>query len=351
MLDYNECLIELKKEVVKTEQDGLSIVIKPVPETEKEGALDPRQVLWSEKCRKSFPVSIKDNCKATIDEIISLRQSMGCKNQDLSSSITATEAVFDGVKVEIYQAKDLPPNSPVAVYIHGGGFIGGTVAVVRNSCKLLAERSACKVISIDYSLAPEHPFPEGLNECYRVIEYIFQNHKALGMDSTRLVVLGDSAGANLAAACCLKDTQRRIRLQVLLYPLMDVNPDQPDWSDKNYVIQENPEMAKYMIYELQELIKVSSYSYINNQDDFLAPLASPSRSVDPSVFPTTLIVSPEYDYLRSQAEDFARQLSENGVDAVLFRYKGMAHAFFEHPGEFPQAEDCINEIAAAIMAI
>ena len=351
MLNYNECLIELRKKVKKIEKDGLSIVIKPVPETEKDGALDPRQVLWSEKCRKTASLSIRDSRHATIDEIYSVRKSMGCKNQDLSKNITVKEAVLDRVNVEIYQAKDLPPNSPVAVYIHGGGFIGGTVGVTRNICKLLAERSGSTVVSIDYSLAPENRFPVGLNECYRVIEYIFQHHETLEIDSSRLIVMGDSAGANLAAACCLMDRQRRIRLQVLLYPLTDINPDQPEWTENDYVIREDPELAKYMIYDLKDLINVSAFSYVNSENDFRNPLASPFWSEDPSEFPTTLIVSPEYDYLKSQAENFACQLSENGVDVVLYRYRGMAHAFFEHPGEFPQAEDCVNEIAAAIMAL
>ena len=103
----------------------------------------------------------------------------------------------------------------------------------------------------------------------------------------------------------------------------------------------------FIYLKLYVLIFTVNFSYFF----ITVSLVSPYYAQDPSVFPTTLIVSPEYDYLRRQAENFAHMLSDSGVDVVIYRYQGMGHAFFEHTGEFPQAEDCINEIAAAIMAL
>lgn len=351
MLDYQECILKLRKQEKKVEADSLSVVVKHVPESAEAGMLDPRQVKWTEQCRKTPSSPVKDLRHATMEEITSVRNSMGCKNSDLSQNVTVEESVFDAVAVEVYRRRNLPAFSPVAVYIHGGGFIGGTVEVVRNSCKLLAERSHSTVVSVDYSLAPEHRFPSGLTDCQKVIDYIIREEKTLGVDSSRLIVLGDSAGANLAAGCCLLDRERKIKLQVLLYPFMDVNPESPGWSEEPYCVRKNPEMARYLIHEIKDLLDLSTYSYINKRSEISNPLVSPLMAEDPSEFPTTLIVSPEYDYLRSQAEQFAHLLSENGVDVILYQYRGMGHAFFEHTGEFPQAEDCINEIAAAIMAL
>ena len=351
MLDYNNCILKLRKQVKRTESNGLSVVIKHVPESEDQGVLDPRQALRVEKNLMNTPVSIKDCHNPTISEIESIRAAMGCVNTDLSKNISIEESVFDGVNVEIYRLKNLSGINPVTVYIHGGGFIGGSLRVVRNSCKLLAERSNSTVVSIDYSLAPEHRFPSALYECNKVIEFILSNQEKLNMDGSRLIIMGDSAGANLAAACCLLDKKRKISLQVLLYPLMNIDPDNPDWAEKDYCIKENPEMAQYLIHEIKPLVELSTYCYINGKEDLKNPLTSPLLFSDPSAFPTTLIVSPEYDYLRNQAEQFANLLSESGVDVISYQYRGMGHAFFEHTGEFPQVEDCINEIAAAIMAM
>lgn len=351
MIRYEECLLKLKQPKIMTDSDGLSMIVKKVPEADSDGVVDPRQKQWTMKCMEKAPIRIVDMKRVTPDEIDLIRKSMGCKNNDLSSGIITESERFNNVKVEIYKDKNCKENVPAVVYFHGGGFIGGTIGVIRNSCKLLAERSHSVVISVDYDLAPEHRFPSGLHQCYSVVDSVFSNSKRLRIDSSKVAVIGDSAGANFAAACCLMDTKKRIRLQVLLYPVVNVNPEDPDWTEEKYYVKDDPDIAHILINDIRQLLTVSTYSYVAGEKDFSNPFVSPYFAEDPRCFPTTLIVSPEYDYLRKQAEDFSHLLIQNGVDVVLFRYQGMGHAFFEHTGEFPQAEDCINEIASAIMAL
>ncbi|MDC7127119.1 MAG: alpha/beta hydrolase [Spirochaetales bacterium] len=351
MLKYNDCLLQLRKRKSEVNPDGLDIIIKNVPESKEPGTLDPRQVLWTKLCMEASPVHIRDIKNPTYLEIDAVRKSMGCKNKDLSKNVSVKKTIIDGVDVEVYRPANCEKKCPVTIYIHGGGFIGGSIDVVRNSCKLLAERASSVVISVDYKLAPENIFPYALNQCYKVIEWVYSNGEGFGIDSSKIIVAGDSAGGNLAAACCLKDEKKMISLQILLYPVVNLNPYDPDWTEDVYCVKDEPEIARQMIYDIKSILELCSNTYVEDPLCFKNPLASPYFAEKPSVFPTTFIVSPEYDYLRRQAELFSSLLSENGVDVVLFRYKGMAHAFFEHPGEFPQAEDCINEIASAIMAL
>lgn len=106
-----------------------------------------------------------------------------------------------------------------------------------------------------------------------------------------------------------------------------------------------------MIYSTRNGGSTLKAAYLNSEEDAENPLVSPLLSRELSSMPMAMIVTAEYDALRLEAEEYARKLEEEGVDVVIYRYKGMGHAFFEHPGEFPQSEDCINEIGEAIRTL
>ncbi len=348
-MNYQECVEQLKHSTRIIQEDNLSIREKPIPDDDRPGIPDPRVLLGS-KVKKPFPAP-KNTEHITLEEIYRIRAAMGCKNMDLSHNVTketrtiATDA--GDVPVLVYSPEALKDRA-IVIYIHGGGFLGGTTRVVENACKLLADRAEAVVISVDYALAPEHPFPEGLMQCWQVVCWAHEHGKELGGNPEKLVVMGDSAGGNLSVGCSMLDEEHRIKLQVLLYPTVVMDPDYDGWNDRAYTINEEKELLSGLIQEVNQM-KGSVYStYVTSRDKLKNPLISPLLAKDLSKLPTTLMITAEYDSLRLEEEEFAKRLLEDGVDVIFYRYNGMGHAFFEHTGEFPQAEDCTDEIANAI---
>ncbi len=351
-MNYEKCILNLRHQKLNVKTDLYNMYMKYIPETKELGVVDPRQLKACFKDMNNNPLVIKDKRNVTDLELKAIRDSFGCENKDLSSNIETIKTSFNNVNVELYRKKDISDNNPIIVNIHGGGFFGGCIDVVRNSCKLLADRSCSTVVNIDYDLAPNAKFPTALDQCNSVIKYIIENSKELKVDSDKLVVMGDSAGGNLAAACCLSDKENNIALQVLLYPLIELKVEDKNWSESLYYLEEkHSEVGKTLINGIRNLNEVCIFSYINDEQEMKNELVSPILAKDYSLFPMTLLISPEFDYLRLQAEQFAKKLEENGIDTILYRYQGMGHAFYEHLGEFPQAEDCINEIAEAVMSL
>jgi acetyl esterase/lipase len=353
-MNYEKSILNLRQQKKNKETGIYNMYMKYIPETKDEGVLDPRQLKFTKQNLKNEPIEIKNKRMLSDNELKAIRDSFGCKNYDMSNKVTTNKILINDVPVEIYRKSDIPNNCPVIVNIHGGGFFGGSIDVVRNSCKLLADRSCATVISIDYDLSPKAKFPIALNQCNSVIKYIKENYETLGVNPKKIVVMGDSAGGNIAAALCLLDTENDIALQVLLYPLLDLKLNDSRWSEDLYSFndcKENNEIAKLLVNDIKNIMEVCIYSYVEEESQLSKALSSPLNSDNYKLFPMTLIVSPEFDYLRLQAEKFAKKLQDNGVDTIIYRYQGMGHAFYEHLGEFPQAEDCINEIAEAIMAL
>jgi len=334
------------------QEKGLSIRIKPIPDDDRPGIPDPR-VFSGSRNQKPFPRP-KDAEHVTMEEINSFRAAMGCGNLDLSHNVRkeSRTVVTDAgeVPVLIY-SPDISGDKAIVIYIHGGGFFGGTTRVVENACKLVADRAEAVVISVDYGLAPEHPFPEGLMQCWQVVCWAYRHGKELGGNPEKLVVMGDSAGGNLSVACSMLDEEQIIKLQVLLYPAVILDPDYGGWEESAYEIREEEELLHSLIHEVNQMKEIVYSTYVTDRDKLKNPLVSPLLARDLSKLPTTLIVTAEYDSLRLEEEEFARRLLEDGVDVIFYRYNGMGHAFFEHTGEFPQAEDCTNEIAEAIKAL
>lgn len=351
-MDYKKCILNLRHQKININNDLYNMYIKYIPETKEIGAIDPRQLKVVEENMKSKPLSFQNKRHLTDPELEAIRNSFGCENIDLSQNIEMKKSTFNSVKVEIYRKKNIPNNGPIILNIHGGGFFGGCIDVVRNSCKLLADRACATVVNVDYDLSPKAKFPIALNQCNMILDYISENSEELKVDPNKIVVMGDSAGGNLAAACCLSNRNINIALQVLLYPLVELKNKDDKWSFDLYNISEKYKKAQlHLINDIKDLNEICIYSYINSEEEMQNELVSPILAKDFSRFPMTLIVSPEFDYLRLQAEKFAKKLEENGVDTIFYRYQGMGHSFYEHLGEYPQAEDCINEIAEAIMSL
>ncbi len=215
---------------------------------------------------------------------------------------------------------------PVLVYFFGGGWVLGSVAAVAPVCRRLANTTPCAVVSVSYRLAPEHPFPAGLEDCYAATCWVAEHGAELGLDPDRLAVGGDSAGGNLAAAVTLLARERGgppLVSQLLVYPALDHRADPPS----------THEPLDPLFFGSEDLAWCWSH-YLAEPEDGDNPLASPLREQDLRGLPPALVITAELDPLVDQGELYAERLSRAGVSAELVRFDDAVHGFFSKADRF-----------------
>lgn len=234
----------------------------------------------------------------------------------------------------LYEPEDT--TGGLIVYLHGGGFVFGDVAMFDGVCRKAANRSKCKVLSVQYRLAPESKFPAAVEDAYESYVWAREKHSELGIDPDRIAIAGDSAGGNLSAVVCLKSKDNNFplpRLQVLFYPAL--GPDLYSESMREY-------STGYFL--SAKAMRMFSRMYLNSTEDSLNPYFSPIYFPDLSGLPEAIIITGEHDPLRDQAESFLVRLYESGVQATGIRAKGMMHGFLNFSGIVPAA----NSIASMV---
>ncbi|MCZ6792190.1 MAG: alpha/beta hydrolase, partial [Planctomycetota bacterium] len=233
---------------------------------------------------------------------------------------------------------------PVTVYFHGGGWVVGCIETHHALCHALAAESACLVASVDYRLAPEHPFPAAVDDALVATRWLAENAATVGADGGRLAVAGDSAGGNLAAVVSLLARDLGgppIRFQALVYPVTDC-----DLSTASYL--ENAE--GYLLTRARMRWFWDHYIPIDREreSERADPRASPLRSVNVAGLPPALVLTAEFDPLRDEGEAYARRLQESGVPTVLSRYDGVVHGFFRMTARLRRAREALDQVAAAL---
>lgn len=366
-----EYLEILKKETREIENDGLKIILKPSPGEEREGYLDPceKEIIdghWVGNFNQKNEDKEDTKKKKSLDDIVSeIRDSMGFANYNLNTLeiYTKFEAINDsGNEVGLwrYYPRHLEnkKNNKALVFFHGGGWIGGTTYVVENFCKLIAEKANCVVFNVDYSLAPEKPFPNGLNDNYCAVKHIYENAKKYGIDNTKISIAGDSAGGNYAAVVSLKARDENIpmvAMQILIYPAVargDASVSGYKWTEDMIKIAPELESKLRVFTKLgkPEIIEDDpiTTSYLKDKNLIYNPYVSPMLAKSHKNLPKAILVGAEFDGLRIQTEFYAKQLQDAGVDVTCYRYKGVTHAFIDKLGFVPQAEDLADVISEAI---
>lgn len=241
------------------------------------------------------------------------------------------------IPVRIF-SPEIEGDYPVLLFFHGGGWVTGNIDSYNKVCTNMARLTNHVVISVDYRLAPEHPFPAALEDCYEVARVLFMNEKLLNVKN--ITIIGDSAGGNLAAALSLMASDRKefkIDRQILIYP-----STYNDHSDKSpfQSIRENGNDYLLTSKRICDYIKL----YIKNEEDLKNPYLAPLLSQDLSNQPDTLIITAEYDPLRDEGEEYGRKLREFGNKVEIFRIKDGLHGFFALPPRFPQVKLCYDII-------
>ncbi|BEL70747.1 MULTISPECIES: alpha/beta hydrolase [Serratia] len=215
---------------------------------------------------------------------------------------------------------------PAMLFAHGGGWCLGSLALYDRPCQALANATGRVILSVDYRLAPESPFPQPLEDVYRALCWVAQQAPQLGIDAKRLAVGGDSAGGNLAAAVALLARDRggpHIERQLLLYPALS-----REMTTKSYC-----EFAEgYFL--TRDAMVFCWQQYLAQRRD---PGAEPLHAATLRGLPPATILSCEYDPLRDEAEQYAQRLREAGVPVRCERLPGMVHACIHMLGLTPAA--------------
>lgn len=239
-----------------------------------------------------------------------------------------------GVPVRVYEP-DGPAGSgatvPPILWCHGGGYVLGSAAAVDPLARFFGDRLGCRVISVDYRLAPEHPFPAALDDTVAAL-------RALADDGP-LVIAGDSAGGGLAAAACLdtKDEGLDIVAQVLLNPFLDATLSFPSIA------------AFARGYGLNRVaLQAFAALYVGGADP-ADPRCSPALAPSVAGLPPAVIVTAEFDPLRDEAEAYAERLQAAGVPVRVRRWEGMVHGFFGLTDVTPAAPASLEWTAATLV--
>ena len=230
---------------------------------------------------------------------------------------------------------------PLYINIHGGGFVRGYKREDTAFCAFLAHHLGCKVIDIDYKLAPEYPFPAGLNESYDVVKWAFDNAESLSIDTNRVAIGGHSAGGNFAAAISImanKTKDFRVRLQVLDYPFLDAVTDPAEKIEEDDLIP-------------VDRMRYFNALYVEEKKDLSNPLVSPVCATPEMLagLPPALIITAGKDCLRHEAETYASMLIDAGVDVRMRKFLGSGHAFVINClDEYREAQELIVDTLAGV---
>jgi acetyl esterase len=229
---------------------------------------------------------------------------------------------------------------PCLVYIHGGGHAIGGIDTHDPVCRQLARLAHVAVVSVEYRLAPEHPFPAGVEDCEAAVAWVATHPDEVGADTSRLAVGGDSAGANLSTVVSISARDRggpAIAATLLVYP-------STDWTMSHPSIEDNGEGGILT----RDNIAWFRHQYLGPDGDVTDPRASPIRTRDLSGLPPALVITAELDPLRDEGEAYAARLEAAGVDVTCTRYEGQVHTFFGMGALFPRGDAAIAEAAAFV---
>jgi acetyl esterase len=230
---------------------------------------------------------------------------------------------------------------PIMMYFHGGGYVKGGLDETDVFCRRLARTTGYIVVSVEYRLSPEHPFPAALDDAYHASLWAYENAEELGGTNDSFSVSGESAGGNLAAVTCLiarSDEKIEIRRQILLQPVVDFTLSFPSISmPATECLVPRDDLAWY--YE--------EYCSGDTRDFRVSPIFAD----DLSGLPPALIITAEHDTLRDEGKAYADRLRAAGVPTQYSCYSGMIHGFLLLTGLVNEAQQAIDEIAAFTIAI
>ena len=240
----------------------------------------------------------------------------------------------------LYVPEKAEEPSPLLVYFHGGGWVIGELDTHDDPCRFLAVRSGVRVLSVDYRLAPEHPFPAAAEDAFAAYEWTVANAERLEADSGRIGVGGDSAGANLAVAACLTARDARLPLpamQLLIYPVAETAG----------TARSRQTFGEGFLLTRGDMEWFENH-YLPPGVDRGDPRVALLNASDLSGLPPAYVATAGFDPLRDEGEAFAARLREAGVPVALRRHPGLVHTFANLAAICPTARAAMLEAAGAL---
>lgn len=227
----------------------------------------------------------------------------------------------------------------LALYFHGGSFVVGDLDTHEGVHRRLCDDLKMKVLAVDYRLAPEHPFPAGLDDTVDVLHYVSAHLKEFDADGHELVVIGDSAGATLVAVATVltKSENLNIAAQVLIYPTM--GPD---------VVTNSVHEFGHGFYLEMDHLRYDYEQYLGGYKDHTDPRVSPLFFSDLTDVPPTVLVTAEYDPLRDEGLAFAGLLEHYGVPVEILEAEGMVHGFIRMGSLIPDTMAILDDLAVHV---
>lgn len=292
-----------------------------------------------------FPPLDLDNLEATRQ---GMAEAAEMNEIPVDESVVISDEMVPGpdgdppVRVRIYKPKERTKTLPGLLWIHGGGYVLGSADEADVLGQQIVKEANCMVVSVDYRLAPEHPFPAPLEDCYAALKWFSESAPELGVDPSRIGVAGQSAGGGLTAALALLARDRKgpeLCFQMPLYPMID---------DKNNT-PSNHEITGNMVWNY-ELNQKGWTMYLNgkNGTEDVSPYAAPARAEDLSNLPYTYTCIGQLDPFRDETLDYVARLCRAGVDVEFHLYPGAYHAFEVVSPTASISQRTINEYVGAV---
>jgi acetyl esterase len=244
----------------------------------------------------------------------------------IDDTLSVTDEMIAGpdanpLPLRIYRPKSTTEALPVLLWIHGGGYILGSIDDNDDLCMRFVKDANCVVVSVDYRLAPEHPYPAPIEDCYSALKWIADNAEAINIDSHRIGVAGASAGGGLTAALTLLARDRQypsICFQMPLYPMIDDQNHTPSTNEikEGFVWNQKTNEAGWKMY-LGEIYGT----------EIIPAYAAPSRAEDYRNLPYTYTCVGQLDPFRDETLTYVTKLAQAGVDVEFHLYPGAYHGF------------------------
>lgn len=291
--------------------------------------LDPEVVAFLETWNRNAGPSLTEQPVARSRELM---QAMAQLSPSCPAMRQVEDVHIDGpggplrIRITIPQQRE---HAGAVVYLHGGGWVINSIETHDDLVRRLSEAAACPFFSVDYRLAPEHPYPAAADDTYAALCWLQTHAGRWDIDPARIAIAGDSAGANLAIAACLMARDRQTPLpaaQVLAYPVTDCDFETPSYR----------ELATGHFLTRSEMIWFWD-QYCPDHVRRLEPYASPLRAASLAGLPPSYVITAEYDPLRDEGERFAAALATAGVPLEQVRVPGMIHAYLRRTEIFAAA--------------
>lgn len=258
------------------------------------------------------------------------------KNVERVEDVKDMEFEHHGIHIPVRLYTPVDAGDGIIIYFHGGGYVIGSRNAYDGICRMAANRSKTKVLSVEYRLAPENKFPAALDDAFEAFLWVQKNAEVFGVNPSKIAVAGDSAGGGLSAAVCLKakDEKKELPvLQILLYPSVGMSlgtRSRVEYSERFYLTD--------------SAILYFNKAYEREPSDELNPYFSMLLHPDLSGLPEAIVITAEYDPLRDSGEAYLAKLEKAGVRATGIRAKGMIHGFASFYFVIPAAEDILTMV-------